>query len=179
MDHLAIMKKSWGLLGKILSEEKKVESRWRVRKTPPWDRVKPGDLVYFKDSGEPVTVRAEVERVEQYADLTPEKVKEILDKYGQADGLGIDDIPKFYELFKCKRYCVLVFLRNPEKIEPFEINRKGLPSSAGWITIDDIKKLHKTTLGCSEMRTSESISDITKIMKKERQYRMFEQNHEN
>ena len=63
MEHIAIMKKSWKLTEKILTGEKKIESRWYKAKYAPWGRIKAGEVVYFKDSGEPVTIKTEVARV--------------------------------------------------------------------------------------------------------------------
>jgi ASC-1-like (ASCH) protein len=86
-DHLAIMRKSWGFLPKILRGEKTIESRWYKHKHVPWDKITPGDVVYFKNSGEPVSVKAVVSRVLQFANLTPQRVKELLDEYGEQDGI--------------------------------------------------------------------------------------------
>lgn len=141
MQHLAIMKKSWGLTEKILSGQKKIESRWYKSKYAPWDRIKTGEIVYFKDSGSPVALKAEVEKVLQFADLTPEKVRNILDKYGDVDGIEKRDVPKFFELFKNKKYCMLIFLKNPQKITPFEIDKTGFGAMAAWICVDDIKQI--------------------------------------
>src|SRR3972149_2883842 len=105
MDHVAIMKKSWGLTQKILSGEKKIESRWYKSKYRPWGKIKKGDIIYFKDSGEPVLMRAMVEKVISFSDLTPKKVRLILDKYGSIDGIEKNKIPKFFELFEDKNYC--------------------------------------------------------------------------
>ncbi|NCO97000.1 MAG: ASCH domain-containing protein [Candidatus Aenigmarchaeota archaeon] len=141
MEHVAIMRKSWGLTQKILSGQKKIESRWYKVKYSPWDRIKSGEIVYFKDSGKPVTIKTEVEKVIQFSDLTPEKVKEILYQYGQADGLGIDKIPEFFEMFKNKKYCMLIFLKNPLKIEPFEIDKSGFGAMSAWISVDDVNRI--------------------------------------
>jgi len=135
------MRKSWGLTQKILSGQKKIESRWYKVKYSPWDRIKSGEIVYFKDSGKPVTIKTEVEKVIQFSDLTPEKVKEILYQYGQADGLGIDKIPEFFEMFKNKKYCMLIFLKNPLKIEPFEIDKSGFGAMSAWISVDDVNRI--------------------------------------
>ena len=143
MDHVAIMRKSWGLTRKILSGQKKIESRWYSVKYKPWDRIKENDIVYFKDSGEPVRIKAEVSKVIQFADLNPKKVKEILDKYGDDDGLEKDKISEFFERFKNKKYCLLVFLKNPQKIKSFDINKKGFGAMSAWITIDNIQKIKK------------------------------------
>ncbi len=143
MHHVAIMKKSWGLTQKILSGEKKIESRWYTSRVAPWDRIKPGDMAYFKDSGEPVSIRAEVRKVLQFFDLTPQKVKEILDQYGNDDGINHEDIPKYFEMFKHKNYCILIFLENPQAVQPFQINKKGFGAMSAWITVEDIKLVVK------------------------------------
>lgn len=143
MDHVAIMKKSWGLTEKILSGEKKIESRWYVAKYPPWDRIAEGETVYFKDAGEPVSLKAEVEKVLQFSDLDSDKVKLILAEYGKDDGIGENKIKEFYERFKNKNYCMLIFLKNPVQIEPFEINKAGFGAMAAWICVNDISRVKK------------------------------------
>jgi len=139
MDHVAIMRKSWKLTNKILTGEKKIESRWYQNKYPPWDRIQAGETVYFKDSGEAITIKAEVDKVLQIADLTPDKVKEILEKHGKDD--GIEDTTAYYEMFKDKKYCILIFLKNQQPIKPFKVDKKGYGTMAAWLCIDDIKKI--------------------------------------
>jgi len=139
MEHLAIMKKSWKLIEKILSGEKKIESRWYKCRYSPWNKIKKGEVVYFKDSGENVTVKAEVEKVIQFSNLDYLKVREILDKYG--DELGVDD--DFFEIVKDKKYCILIFLRNPEKVEPFGIDKTGYGMMGSWICVDGIDELRR------------------------------------
>jgi len=139
--HIAIMKKSWGLTGKILSGEKKIESRWYMNRSRPWGQINPGDIIYFKDSGDPVKIKAEVGEVLQFNYLNCQKVREILEKYGKDDGITRAELPGYYEMFKNKKYCLLIFLKNVKKIEPFEINKKGFGSMAAWITIDDLERI--------------------------------------
>jgi len=141
MEHLAIMRKSWGLLPKILNGEKTIESRWYQNKYAPWDRIKKEDVVYFKNSGDPVSVKAKVADVLQFSGLNPEKVKEILVEYGSRDGISENETNKYYETFKDKNYCLLVFLKNPESIEQFNINKKGFGAMSAWIIIDNIDKI--------------------------------------
>ncbi|MBS3074528.1 ASCH domain-containing protein [Candidatus Pacearchaeota archaeon] len=135
MDHVAIMKKSWMLLEKIISGEKKIESRWYSNKSSPWNKIKPDDNIYFKNSGEPITVMAKVERVMQFDALNHNKVRKIISEYGEWDGIGINDRDKFFELFKDKEYCILIFLKNPKRIEPFSISKKGFGSMTAWMTL--------------------------------------------
>ena len=141
--HIAIMKGLWGLTEKILSGEKTVESRWHKAKTAPWNRIKLGDIIYFKDAGKPVSVKAKVSKVLQFADITEKQRKAILKKYGLAD-LGTKEIvPEIENYTKNKKYCILIFLENPQKITLFEINKKGFGNMAAWITISDINKIKK------------------------------------
>ena len=135
------MKKSWGLLPKILTGEKTIESRWYKNKYSPWNKIKKGDIVYFKNSGELVTIKAEVLNVLQFSNLNFNKIKEILNKYGTKDGLGINELDKYYEMFKDKKYCLLIFLNNPQKIQPFDIDKTGFGAMAAWISVKDIDKI--------------------------------------
>jgi ASC-1-like (ASCH) protein len=141
MDHLAIMKKSWGLTEKILSGEKKIESRWYKSKRSPWDKIKSGERVYFKNSGEPVKIVAKVAKVLQFSNLTPKKVRHLLEEYGNEDGINTKDMKKFFKLFKAKNYCILVFLKNPSAIKPFSINKKGYGMLSSWISVENIRKI--------------------------------------
>lgn len=141
MEHLAIMRKSWGLLPKILSGEKIIESRWYKNKYSPWDKIKKGDAVYFKNSGGPVSVMADVSDVLQFTNLTPDKVGELLKKYGSRDGIPKEKIKSYYEIFKDKNYCLLVFIKNPKRIKPFQINKRGFGIMSAWIAAESISKL--------------------------------------
>jgi len=131
-----------GLLSKILSGEKSIESRWYKNRYAPWDKIRSGDKVYFKNSGEPVTVIAEVEKVLQFEDLNQVKVGDLLEKYGKRDGIEKNQINHYYQMFKHKNYCVLIFLKNPKKLtKPFEISKKGYGAMSAWIVVEDINKL--------------------------------------
>lgn len=141
MEHVAIMKKSWGLTKKILTREKTIESRWYKNKSAPWNKIKPGELIYFKDSGNPITLKTTVKKIIQIENLTPKKVKEILNKYAKDDGITKKEIQKFYKLFKDKKYCILIFLKNPKKIKPFNINKSGFGIMSAWISIKNVNKI--------------------------------------
>lgn len=143
MQHVAIMRKSWGLTDKILSGEKVIESRWYKFKRPPWNQIKTGDTIYFKNSGEPVKIKAQVSKVLQFDNLTPSRVKEILQKYGKEDGIDGGDLPKFGQLFKDKKYCMLIYLKGVESVKPFDINKKGFGMMAAWITVENVRKITK------------------------------------
>ena len=80
MDHLAILDKKRKLLQKIISGEKTIESRWYKTKRTPWNNIKQGDMIYFKDCGELITAKAKVETTLFFDDLNKEKVEEFRKK---------------------------------------------------------------------------------------------------
>jgi ASC-1-like (ASCH) protein len=144
--HIAIMRKSWGLTQKLLTGEKTIESRWYKNKYKPWDQIDAGDTIYFKDSGRPVTVQARVSKVLQFENLNPDRVWKILREYGRKDGLGvaIEEIDKYFDRFKEKKYCLIIFLGEVEAVaEPFEIDKSGFGAMSSWLVVDDIEKIRR------------------------------------
>jgi len=62
-------------------------------------------------------------------------------EYGEDDGIEKNKIQEFFELFKNKKYCLLIFLKNPKKIDLFKINKKGLGMMSAWSIVDNIDKI--------------------------------------
>ena len=141
MEHVAIMKKSWGLLPKLVSGQKTIESRWLVNQSGPWGKVREGETIYFKDAGEPVTVKATVSHVLELDNLGPGRVREILDFYGEDDGISDTEIPQYEALFSDKQYCVLIFMENIQTIEPFHIDKQGFGAQTAWISVPSVHQI--------------------------------------
>ncbi len=137
------MKKSWGLIPKILDGRKKIESRWGVNRCAPWDRVTIGDVVYFKDAGEKVSVKANVSEVRSFENLTLNKVRGILEKYGGDDGIAVSDLEETIAWARGKKYCTLIFLKDPERVVPFAIDKRGFGAGAAWISVPDVNKIRR------------------------------------
>jgi len=139
MDHIAIMNKSWKLIPKIISGEKSIESRWYQTKRAPWDKIKKGDRIYFKNSGEAISARAEVVGVKQFEFKQADDISAVLKKYGAKICL-IDNDWKTWE--KTPKYAILIDLVNPHIIKkPFQINKAGFGNAVAWIAINDILKI--------------------------------------
>ena len=132
------MKRSWGMIPKVLEGRKKIESRWGKNRCAPWGRVKKGDAVYFKNGGGPVTARATITRIEEFDGLSPGEAEEILKKYGGDDGISVTNLENMIEWAKDKKYCTLIFLEDPVEITPFNIDKKGFGNGAAWITVADV-----------------------------------------
>ena len=138
MHHIAILDKKRKLLQKIISKEKTIESRWYQTKRTPWNNIKSGDIIYFKDCGESITVKAQVSNVLFFDDLNKEKVLSITKKYGKAICL---ETLEYIDYYIKKKYGILMFLENVKTIKPFNINKSGFGNACAWITIKDIKKI--------------------------------------
>tara|TARA_Y100000310_G_C20701281_1_gene830130 strand:+ start:4881 stop:5297 length:417 start_codon:yes stop_codon:yes gene_type:complete len=136
MDHVAIMNKKWKLLPKILSGEKKIESRWYVSRFAPWNRIVKGDVVYFKDAGCLVTLKAKVGKVLQFENCNSE---EIISKYGK--DIAFVDPKKAFDWVKGKKYCILIFLENVSEVEPFDIDKTGFGNACAWLCVGDIARV--------------------------------------
>jgi ASC-1-like (ASCH) protein len=139
MDHLAILNKKLNLLQKIISGEKTIESRWYVNKKAPYGCIKKGDIVYFKNSGEPVSVKTVVGGVLQFDNLNNDKILQILKEYGKR--LGVDE--SYASNIGGKKYCVLIFLENVKEIKQFDIDKKGYGMMSAWISVDNIVRIKK------------------------------------
>jgi ASC-1-like (ASCH) protein len=141
MNHIAIMKKEWGLTKKIIDGIKTVESRWYKSKTTPWNKIKVGDTVYFKDSGGPVLVKAKVTKVEQYEVSSNSQALAIMAKYALAD-LGTEVLSKsIRDYITGKKYAVFVHFNKVKKITPFSIDKAGFGMQCAWLTVDSINKI--------------------------------------
>ena len=139
MDHVAILDTKRKLLAKIISGEKTIESRWYKFKKTPYQNIAIGDVVYFKESGKPVSVRSKVAKTIFIDKLSPEKINYILNQYASQLGVSLS----YAEHCAGKNFCTLIFLKQVEPIEPFHIDKKGYGAMAAWITLEDIKKIKR------------------------------------
>lgn len=137
------MQPNWGLLEKIADGRKTVESRWYLTRRAPWGRINPGDTIYFKNSGQPVRLKATVRQVETRAGLSPERVRVLLENYAAADGIEPKDVPAYFERFKIKRYAIFIGLTDVCLVTPFNINKAGFGLQSAWVTVDNIGKIRQ------------------------------------
>jgi len=141
MEHVAIMKKSFGLLPKILSGEKTIESRWYSQKRAPFGKIREGERIYFKNSGEPVSVVAKAGRVVEFENLDDGKIRELSRKYFREIGSSSEDA--LYSFAKGKRFAILIYLDNPLPCPSFEIDKRGFGNMAAWLSVGRISEIRK------------------------------------
>ncbi|MBI2464559.1 ASCH domain-containing protein [Candidatus Shapirobacteria bacterium] len=135
MDHIAIMNKKLGLIDRILSGRKKVETRWYKNKIAPYNQISAGETVYFKDSGSLVRAKARVAKVVQFDNLTPTKTKEIISKYGQE--IDVTD-PTDLSWTLGKNFAILIWLGDVKAVKPFQINKTGYGTGCAWLVVKNV-----------------------------------------
>ena len=140
MDHVAILHKKLHLLSKILNGEKTIESRWYKTKKKPFNSISEGDTIYFKESEEPLTIKATVKRVIQFENLTEQKIYDLMHTYEKELSINAEE---YYSLIKNKKYGLLIYLDNVTKINPFQIDKKGFGMQAAWISVANIEQIKK------------------------------------
>tara|TARA_Y100000310_G_scaffold345532_1_gene466142 strand:- start:7467 stop:7886 length:420 start_codon:yes stop_codon:yes gene_type:complete len=139
MYHLAILQTKGDWLKKIIDGKKTIESRWYKNKRSPYKQIAKDDIVYFKESGKQVTIKSKVSQVLFFEDLDEDKIKSILEEYGELICLPVS----YARELKGKNYCTLIFLENVEQIEPFSIDKTGYGMMSAWITLEDINQIRK------------------------------------
>ncbi len=143
MDHVAILKSSLGFLEKIKNGTKTIESRWYSKRISPWNQIKAGEIIYFKNSGSPITLKCQVEKVLQFSDLTSTKIEELLRKYGKYIGFTLQQQELFYKEICHKNYAILIFLSQVQSLKPFDIDKTGFGNMSAWLSVADINLIKK------------------------------------
>ena len=141
MDHIAIMSVKIPFLARIFSGEKTMESRWYSQKRVPWNVVAEGDWIYFKNVAQPVTLKAQVAKVQQYDLAVTKNVFDLIDLHAKAIGLRQCEVGGFVDKVKSKRYAIFMHLHKITAIVPLKIGKKGFGSMAAWITVPNIHEL--------------------------------------
>ena len=124
--HLVILREPY--LSRILSGQKRIESRFARDRRPPFARVNLGDILLLKRAGGSLVGLALVKHVISRA-LTPDVLDEI--RYNYAADLAIDD-DHFWERQTQKRFVTLVWIGEVCPLPPIPIPHRD---RRGWVLI--------------------------------------------
>jgi ASC-1-like (ASCH) protein len=116
--HLVILKKPY--LDAILNGRKQIESRFGTTKRPVFGRVLPGDTLFLKLSAGPVCATATVAAVEDFNNLTPQKMLQLKLLHNRHI-LGTDE---YWQSKFDSKFGLLVWLKDVRPIEPVRIQKK-------------------------------------------------------
>jgi len=126
--HLAIFTEK--LMKKLISGEKKLESRFSNNFISPHGQIKKGDLVAVKKSGGAVTAVFIVGDVTSFQNLNNARVMELKKKY--TTKLGLSGKDEFWTVKADSKYATFITVNNLKKIHPFFIGKKDRTS---WVVI--------------------------------------------
>lgn len=111
MDHVALIHRRFVEL--ILVGAKTVEARLHRVRCDPFERVSPGDRVYFKQTGGPFRASARVRRVVCRSGLDPVGVRALRREFGA----GVGAPRQFWAAKRSARYATLIWLDDVEPVD--------------------------------------------------------------
>ncbi len=125
--HLVILREPY--LSRILTGQKRIESRFTHDRRPPFARVKVGDILLLKRAGGALVGLALVKHAISCT-LTPDVLDEIRHNY--AADLAIDD-PHFWQMQLHKRYVTLIWIDAVYPLSPIPLSHRD---RRGWVIIE-------------------------------------------
>lgn len=131
--HLAIMQRP--AIEAILSGTKIIESRFSLKRIPPFGVVSKGDMVYMKPPGVELVGQFRVKKVFSYEGLTEEDVKQLFEDYKDKIGWGDNDqLQRFIKGKTACPYGTLIFIADSERFiaPPIKIKKKD---QRGWVVL--------------------------------------------
>jgi len=111
MIHVAVLLPQY--LDMILAGTKTVECRLTKQARDPFERIEPGERIYFKQSAGEFAATAIADHVMFESDLTPKRVKELKRDYN--DLIGGED--RFWNWKRDSNYVTLIWLRDVQPID--------------------------------------------------------------
>jgi hypothetical protein len=124
--HLAILVEPY--LEFILSHRKTIESRFSVRRIPPYYGASEGDIILLKRSGGPIVGLCQIAQVNRYS-LTP-SVMEMLKTQFSRDLCAED--PGFWKERENMLFATLMTLQNVVPTPPIGFNKRD---RRGWVVL--------------------------------------------
>ena len=142
--HVAILKKQYAEL--ILSGRKTVESRLTKTPQPPYNAIETGERLFIKISSGPFIATALAGKVEQHADLTPDKIKQI---FAHLNHAICGNSEYLQQKLDC-RYSTFVHLND---VEPLDVGPVYPKSLRAWHVLEDrLSPLVEVTLTAGAIR---------------------------
>lgn len=126
--HLAIFQGPF--LNLLFEGQKTIESRFSKNRIAPHSQIGEGDLVLVKKSGGPVLGLFEAGEVRSYTKLSPSKLHDIRENYGDRICSRYDS--QFWVKKKDANYATLVQVKWIKRIKPLKCGKKD---RSGWTII--------------------------------------------
>jgi hypothetical protein len=124
--HIAVFVEPY--LQYILEGRKTIESRFAVKRCPPYGQVCEGDIVFLKRSGGPIYGVCQISQVWFYR-LNKDSWKGIKEQFSRA--LCAQD-PDFWKDREAAAFATLMRIKNVRRLEPIQILKRD---RRGWVVI--------------------------------------------
>lgn len=128
--HLAILKAPY--IDAIVKGKKQIESRFANSRPGFLSTVTAGDKIFLKVSSGPVLATAIVSKAKYFDLLTPEKVRQLKDKYDHLI-CGHDD---YWQAKENAKFALLIWLKSVKKTDPVYINKRD---RRAWVLLTPTK----------------------------------------
>lgn len=139
MIHVAVLLKPY--LDLILQGRKTVECRLTRQARDPYDRIEPGERIYFKQSAGPYGATALAEHVIFEDGLTSRRINEIRRDYNEL----ICGDPGYWNYKRDSRFCTLIWLAN---VIPVDTGPAIRPlQGVAWLALDEEPAWRRTETG--------------------------------
>jgi hypothetical protein len=134
MDH--IVEHGRDQITKLLTGAIKIEPKFMKDKLPPYDCINEDDTIYFKVKDGYAVAKAHVTKVENYCDLNPTRVMELINE--NKDSLCPTE--RMVEKAIKSNYGTFVWLNQLQEIRPFRL-KHATKDTTNWMIVDDVNKL--------------------------------------
>ncbi len=143
MDHVVYVDHATNEMDKLVKGEKLLIIRSGLGRKTPFERVKPGELLYFMNNNGDATVRAAavVKSVITSDQMTPDESRRLL--LSRRDDLALEH-DQFNE-YLTKKNIVLVEIKDVCRIMEFKIDKSALQNMDDWTPIENIDLIRKRT----------------------------------
>lgn len=129
MVHIAVLLKPY--LDLILSGKKTVECRLTRQARDPYERIEPGERIYFKLSAGPYAATALAEHVMFEDKLTPKRITELRRDYNHQ----ICGDSTFWNYKRHSNYCTLIWLKDVQATDAGPAIRPL--QGVAWLTLEE------------------------------------------
>lgn len=126
--HLAILYGSY--LDEVVSGRKTVECRLGKMGYPPHGAVRPGDLIWFKETSGPVRVVASAQSIRCFRDVTPAMVETIRRQWGREIRASADFWQRGRQMGA--EAVTLIWLGNVCPLRPFRVEKRN---RRAWVVL--------------------------------------------
>lgn len=134
MDHIVELGKDQ--ITMLLRGSKTIEPKFMKEKMPPYESINEDDTIYFQVKDGYAVAKANVSKVENYCNLTPDRVVGLIEDNKEQ----LCPTERMVEKASKSKFGTFVWLNQLQEIRPFRIKR-DYGTTTNWMIVDDVNKI--------------------------------------